>query len=225
MSRSPALRAVGCALAITWMSGPASAHLIEADRGTANVVGDSVFAVLSVPVSALHGVDDDGDGLVDADELTRHEEAAKAEIDRRLELRDGAAVAATVRVDLILSPPHDAPAGRATQIVALKHARFGAPPRDLRVRCDLFGDRASERTLSITASRHVDPTRGKESELAELTPARTEHAFFRMEAADATPSEERRSPAKGAWPLGLLFAGAVAASWIGRARATGAAQR
>ena len=40
---------------------PAQAHLMVAQHGTLNLVGDGVYMVLSLPVSAFAGSDDDGD--------------------------------------------------------------------------------------------------------------------------------------------------------------------
>ena len=149
-----AAAALALAGALSLGARPAEAHLMAAKRGTVNVVGSDVYTVLSVPASALHAADDDHDGLLDVAELERHEAALQAEIDRRLVILDGDKAARTVRVDLILSPDHDAAGDRADQVVVLKHATLDAPPTDLRVRCDLFGARASERELTLTATRH-----------------------------------------------------------------------
>jgi hypothetical protein len=193
-------------------AGTASAHLLPAQQGTVNVVGAGVFTVLSVPASSLHGADDDHDGVIDMAELERHESVLRAEIDRRLVILDGSTLARTVRVDLILSPQHDAAGDRADQIVALKHAELGAPPLDLRVRCDLFGARASERALTITATRHPGSGTETETEVSVLTPDTTQHAFF----PPAQPVPERALlGATGLGPrslLGLSVLFAVAAA-------------
>lgn len=200
------------ALVTALSAAPASAHLIPAQQGTVNVVGTSVFAVLSVPVSALTGADDDGDGVVSLTEFERHEGALRAEIDRRLGIRDGDALAETVRVDLILSPQHDAPADRSDQIVALKHARFPEAPRALRVESDLFGSGASEKALKITATRH--PATGTETQVAVLTPDTQRLAFF----APPVPPEQPKAAGLGrvALPAGLLAALVVASTWLAR---------
>ena len=184
---------------------------MAAKRGTVNVVGSDVYTVLSVPASALHAADDDHDGLLDVAELERHEAALQAEIDRRLVILDGDKAARTVRVDLILSPDHDAAGDRADQVVVLKHATLDAPPTDLRVRCDLFGARASERELTLTATRH--PASGTETDVRVLTPETTELAFFPT----AAPEQ-----AGAGGPRGLLAAGAIlvlATALRGRPRA------
>jgi hydrogenase/urease accessory protein HupE len=150
---------------------------MPAKQGTLNVVDNSVFAVLAVPVSSLHGFDDNGDGLMEMSELRRHQEAVRTEVDQRFVLFDGATQGETVQVDLVLSPEHEAATDRAAHVVALKHTRFAQPPRDLRVRCDLFGTGSDEGQLTITATRHA--ATGVESEPAILTPLSEEHRFFR----------------------------------------------
>jgi len=176
LTAPPAALVAALTCALLLVAGTARAHLLPAQQGTVNVVGAAVFTVLSVPASALHGADDDHDGVIDVRELERHEPELRAEIDRRLSILDGATLAETVRVDLMLSPQHDAAGDRADQIVVLKHARFSAPPVDLRIRGDLFGARESERALTLTATRH--PGSGDETQVGILTPGATEHAFF-----------------------------------------------
>lgn len=166
------LLSVGAALATV----NAHAHLIPAKQATVNVVGSAVFAVVSVPASALRGADDDGDGTIDVTELERHENALRAEIDRRFAIFDGDAIATTARVDLLLSPGHDDPRDRAREIVALKHVTLPGAPRDLRVRSDLFGPASGEQGLTVTATRH--PGGGTETETQTLTPSEPTRAFF-----------------------------------------------
>jgi hypothetical protein len=193
------LLAAALATALSLGARPAAAHLIPGQQGTVNVVGAGVFTVLSIPASALHGADDDGDGTIDLAELARHEADLRAEIDRRLTVRDGAAIARTVRVDLMLSPGHGAAGDRADQIVALKHAQLDEEPRDLRVETDLFGARPGERAFTLTATRH--PASGTETEVATLTPDAPAHAFFPVP-----------PPQRAAWPGAILGAAALAAA-------------
>ena len=50
----------------------AYAHMMVAQHGTLNVVNEVAFMVLSVPVSAFEGIDDDGDGQLSMEEFTQH---------------------------------------------------------------------------------------------------------------------------------------------------------
>jgi hydrogenase/urease accessory protein HupE len=156
----------------------ASAHLLPDRRGTLNVVGNAVFAVLAVPVSALHAFDDDGDGRMSVAELNAHQAALRAEVDPRFSITDGPTAGQTVSLDLVLSPPHDGAPGEAETVVALKHVTFIAPPADLRLACDLFAASGADRGLTFTATRHPDGAPA-ESEAAILTPLASEHRFFR----------------------------------------------
>jgi hydrogenase/urease accessory protein HupE len=160
-------------LAALVLASSAEAHLMPSRRGTLNVVDHAVFGVLSVPVSALHGADDNGNGLLEMEELQRHLADLRAEIDRRFVISDGARLGETVTLDLVLSPEHDAATDRAGQLVALKHVTFPAPIQDLRVACDLFGALSEEQQVTITA------TRPGETEAGILTPQASTHRFFR----------------------------------------------
>lgn len=170
---------LGLVLAVLLLasSGTAHAHLMPADHGTLHVVDDAAYGVVSIRVAALHGFDDDGDGLLAMAELERHGDELRAEIGRRFVVSDGDAPGATVRVDLVLSPEHEAPTDRAGAVIALVHTRFAAPPSDLRLRCDLFAAGDAGARLDVTASRHVDGE--KQAESAVLRPSSPEHRFFR----------------------------------------------
>lgn len=184
-------RAIASAFVATFASlagmKSADAHLMPAHQGTINVVDGGAFAVVSIPVSSLHGFDDDGDGVMSLPELTRHDAELRAEIDRRFAIFDDQTPAQTERVDLVLSPQHDATPDRASEVVALKHATFAAPPTDLRVTCDLFGLAPDERQLTITATRNKQPI--ADAQPAIFTPTAADHRLFPSVAAAtiATP--------------------------------------
>jgi hypothetical protein len=168
--------AVCAAIAVATFAERASAHLLASNRGTLVVKGSSVFAALSVPVAALDGFDDDGDGLLGAAELARHGDTLRAQIDRRSSIEDGAARGETVSLDLVLSPEHDAAQDRASQVVVLKHVAFAHAPRELRASFDLFDPRDPNAELVVTASRRDGaPTAG---ETCTLRPTARDHAFF-----------------------------------------------
>ena len=58
---------------MVWLTASlAHAHLVVSQRGTLNIVGDGAYMVLSLPVSALSGIDDDHDGLLSVNELRAH---------------------------------------------------------------------------------------------------------------------------------------------------------
>jgi hypothetical protein len=112
---------------------PARAHLIAAQKGTINFVGDAAFLMLSVPVSALHDVDDDGDGVLSKAELRAHPESIRAQVLAGVALLgpNGALPLQLVMVDISLPevPPSTSPssaaerAGGATTGLALDKVR------------------------------------------------------------------------------------------------------
>jgi hypothetical protein len=75
---------------LLWLAAlpAAQAHLMVAQHGTINIVGDGAFMVLSLPVSALRGVDDDGDGKLSMAEMRAHHGHIVAAVMREVRLAD-----------------------------------------------------------------------------------------------------------------------------------------
>lgn len=150
----------------------AQAHLMPAQQGTLNLLGDGAFMVLSVPVSALRGADDNGDGLLDARELHVHWRDIQAQVERGVELRDASGPRPLQGLMLTLSPADDAPDSAATQLVALGRFALGAPTAPLHFRLGLFGRSPAERGFQIRI------TRGDQAELLLLTPGHAQAAVL-----------------------------------------------
>ena len=157
------------------MPRPSPAHLMVAQHGTLNLVGDGAFMVLSVPVSALDGWDDDHDSLLSASELNAHRQAIADQIHHRLQLHDDAGPRPLQGMLMSRSPADEAPDSPASQLVIMGRFQLDSPDRHdeaLRLRADLFGSAESERSLGITV------TRGPETGLIILTPQRSEKTLF-----------------------------------------------
>ena len=58
----------------------AQGHLIVDQKGTLNFVDDGAFLVISLPVTAFEGSDDDGDGRLSFAEMARHTAAIQRQI-------------------------------------------------------------------------------------------------------------------------------------------------
>ena len=146
----------------------AQAHLMVAQRGTLNWVGDGVFMVLSLPVSAFTGVDDDGDGQWSAAELSAHTALIEAQVQRGVQLFAGGH--ALPLQGLLLQPSAADHAGQAaaSQVVVLGRFALSAQRTDLRFKLALFGKGPDEQAQQITVSR------GDEAQRLLLTPARTD---------------------------------------------------
>jgi hydrogenase/urease accessory protein HupE len=154
---------------------PSPAHLMVAQQGTINLVGDGAFMVLSVPVSALDDWDDNRDTLLSASELNAHRQAIADQIHRRLQLHDDAGPRPLQGMMMSLSPGDEAPDSPASQLVIMGRFQLDSPDRHdraLRLQTDLFGATESERSLGITVSR------GPETGLIILTPQRSQKALF-----------------------------------------------
>lgn len=144
----------------------AQAHLMVAQRGTLNLVGDGAFMVLSLPVSAFAGVDDDHDGQWSPAELNAHAASVEAQVQRGAQLLDGGRALPLQGVMLQLSPADHAAQGASNQVVVLGRYALGAQRSALQLRLSLFGTRADERAQQITVSR------GDQAQRLLLTPER-----------------------------------------------------
>lgn len=159
---------------------PAWAHLMQAQKGTLNITPEAAFLVLSVPVSALQGVDDDADAALSPAELQAHEAAIRAQVAAGVQLLgpQGPLPLQLLMVDG--APPDNAPASPARQLAVL--GRFALPPvaagvgaqppaspQRLRLRFSLFGTDPGERQQDLTI------TRGQERQWLRFTPARDSH--------------------------------------------------
>lgn len=150
----------------------AQAHLMVAQRGTLNIVGDGAFMVMSLPVSALQGVDDDGDGRLSLAEGNAHLAAIEAQVRRGVQLRSDRGALPLQGVMVNLSPRDDAPTAPVDQIVVVGRFALGDAPGGLRLALALFGKRAGEQTQDITV------TQGAARQHLVLAPGRSERAVL-----------------------------------------------
>ncbi len=131
------------------------AHVMVAQKGTLNIVDDGAFMVLSLPISAFSGIDDDGDARLSPTELRLHVQAIVAQVQANVRLVNGALPLPLQGVFMHLSPAHDSAGGSADQIVVM--GRFAVPPNatDLRLTMGLFGRDSTERQLDVTVTRQA----------------------------------------------------------------------
>lgn len=151
----------------------ASAHLLPAQNATLNLIGQRAYLVVSVPVSSLKGVDDNGDGLLSGEELDRH----KADIGRQVaarfrvfspegEAKTGFLWVANPQTDALKPPP-------TPYLVVLSGVEFARPPKTVMVRTDLFGYAVGEGQMTLRARA------GKTVEIGVLNAQSPTHVFFR----------------------------------------------
>ena len=65
----------------------ALAHLMVAQHGTLNFVGQSAFMVLSLPISAFKNIDDDGNGAISLTEFNLHRKAIEKSVREQISLQ------------------------------------------------------------------------------------------------------------------------------------------
>ena len=166
------------AIVLTTWAAPLQAHLMPAQSGTLNVRDRAVFGALSIPVSALVGFDDDGNGRLSTLELQRHQVALQQHVSSRLQLRNGADPGTRdflqLSVELVENDP--ASAGGGTHLLVLVKQTFATTPTQLAIHTDLFGSRGGEQQLAIKAMHDSI------AEMAVLRARRPDHQFFQRPA-------------------------------------------
>lgn len=166
--------------AMLMVCATAQAHLMVAQKGTLNLQGDGAYLVVSLPVTAFTGIDDDGDGAWSAQELGLHGPQIQDQLKAQLRLRDAQGPRTIDSITLVPTPPDDKPGDPVTQLVVL--ARFklaqalpteGAETaKGLWFHAGLFGQTETEQQLSIAV------TQGPHKQLMVLTSERSEQALF-----------------------------------------------
>ena len=151
----------------------ARAHLMVEQHGTVNFANGGAFLVLSVPVSAFDGVDDNGDGALSAQELSLHTAEVERQIHNGVQLLDDLGEPLPLQGLLMSSTPHDnAPAGPAKHLVALGRFPVDDAMSSLVLRMTLRGETPEEQSFSITA------TRDGQSNSMTFTPDRETQTMF-----------------------------------------------
>jgi hydrogenase/urease accessory protein HupE len=166
----------GCMQALLLMLGllqPAFAHLMPTGQGAVRLVGDSAYAVVSIPISVLSGFDDNRDGLIDADEINAYRASLSAQISRVLQFYDSGEPGKLIFEDLLLSHTDEPNYKGADHIVVVRRYQWNEPIRSLSVRADIF-DTPATRNAQLLMRGIV----GEKSEAAIMSRHRNEYAFF-----------------------------------------------
>ena len=155
----------------------AQAHIMVAQRGTLNLVNDGAFMVLSLPVSAFRGVDEDGDGRMSNTEFSAHRLAIADAIKANVVLSDASGPRELQGLMLSLAPPdHEGTEEPSSQLVAM--GRFALADAEgqtpLHFKVGLFGPAANEQVYRVNASRHNKT----EQHLMALTPEQPAGVLF-----------------------------------------------
>ena len=138
------------------MSHHSYAHVMVAQHGTLNVLDNGVFMVLSLPISAFEGIDDDNDGKLSNTEFSRHRKVISNLVHKKVVLKERNGK--LVLEDMMLSPvvSHQSPNAPVSQLIVMGRYSLGDPLSSLEYQVDLFGTAPTEQLFEITATRKSD---------------------------------------------------------------------
>ena len=203
-------------LAVWLAATPVFAHLVQPGHGTLNLVGESGFAVLSLPVRAFAWADTDHDGRLSKAEF----DGALPRLARALEVGvtfdDGDGPRPLQDVLIMPSPTDAQPDAPAPDLVVL--GRFPHPHRETpaSLRITSLGEGAAAGTLDVLV------TRGSERQTLHLTRDATEHWLLRGGARTARiRGSSGRAPLDGrvfAVLAGIVGGVAVGLGWLRQRR-------
>ncbi len=156
---------------LLFWSSAAMAHMLPKQNATINVKEKSAFCVVSVPASALKGVDDDGDGLISNIEIQKHTAAIQQQFDAGFHLSSD--VGNGKQIFSWVMPPQTDDTLVSDYVVILHRSDFAEPPKSVSVDLDLFGTKVGEGQMTVKATLNTI------SEVAILKPDGATHQFFR----------------------------------------------
>ncbi|MEO0440667.1 MAG: HupE/UreJ family protein [Pseudomonadota bacterium] len=159
-------------LELLMLASSAQAHLLPKQNATMNIVDNAAFFVVSVPVSALKDVDDDGNGKLTAQEIQRHDRSIKQQFADRFTVTNEGEGGTSV-LSWIMAPDGGGGQMASDHIVIMHRMNFPAVPENPVLMTDLFGTGPDEQQMTVKAT--LDGV----SEVAILRPDVTAHQFFR----------------------------------------------
>lgn len=159
------------------MASHAHAHMMVAQKGTLNFEGRGAYLLVSLPVSAFDGHDDDGDQRLSSLEMQRHAATLQQQLSAGLQLRIGEQPAPFELLLMNTAPPDDAPLAAATHMVAmgryvLPHGSEHEGLAGYRFSVSLFGQSSDEQQLDVAF------TRQGQSQTLSFTPETPDRALF-----------------------------------------------
>jgi len=160
------------ALWLLMLANGAQAHLLPKQNATMNIVDNSAFFVVSVPVSALEGVDDNRNGILSAQEIQNHDEEIKQQFANRFKVTNEGEAGTSV-LSWVMAPDGSGASMEADYVIIMHRANFSVVPETPILTTDLFGSNPDEQQMTVRAT--LDGV----SEVAILRPDVTAHQFFR----------------------------------------------
>lgn len=162
---------LSAAVAVFWVlcATSAAAHLMPQERGTVNIVGNTAYSVVSVPVQAISFADDNKDGQIDTLELQRHNAGLQSAFAQGYSLSEDGNIGTVDLVYVLLPSEAEIDGDRSRYLVFMHQQHFDRPPVRLKLTSTLFSDEGS---ITLTA------TRGNEVSMVALSAARPHTLLF-----------------------------------------------
>lgn len=161
------------AILVWTMAVDARAHLMVEQHATLNFVDDGAFLVISAPVTAFTGIDENDDGMLSAQEMGKHINTLRQQIHDGVKLLDRSGNQLPLQgLMLSLSHPHDDPGGPANHVIALGRFAVGDSMSPLTMEISLCGEAPDEQVFHVTA------TRNGASRKMTFTPASSRHEIL-----------------------------------------------
>ena len=151
-----------------------AAHVMVAQHGTLNILDNGVFMVISLPITAFEGIDDDKDGKLSNAEFTKYRNVITKMVHENVVLKDKNGK--LVLEDMILSPvtSHQSPKTPVSQLVVMGRYNLTDLLSPLEYTINLFGTTPSEQLLEIVATRKSD----HQKKTITLTPTNSNTSIF-----------------------------------------------
>lgn len=146
---------------------------MPAGQGAVRLVGDSAYAVVSIPVAVLTGFDDNGDGLIDPTEINAHRAEIDAQVSRRLSLSDGGQAGKLIFADLLLSHVGEGQAKSSDTVVAVRRYQWINAIESLQLEANLF-----DTPVTAEGRLVMQVLKGEKTDAAILSRSRTGYRFF-----------------------------------------------
>jgi hypothetical protein len=150
------------------------AHVMVAQQGTLNVAEDGVYMVISLPVSAFSGIDEDLDSKLSAEEFAKHRLSIIDTVHSKITLKDESGKLALQGVMLSPVTDHHSPKAPASQLVVMGRYTLVKPNSEFEYQVNLFGQGAAEKSLAITATNKLDGRK----QVVELSPQKSHVLLF-----------------------------------------------
>lgn len=158
------------------MASTAQAHLMSVGVGSLHVREHDAVVLIGVPVAAIEGADDDGDGLLQPSEIKAHRTEILAQLARTFYLSVGGQVA-VVREALLMTSVHAHDGVSAPQLEWWALLNFASPVQS--TECTQVGlqwfagtHKAADDMVYTLQFRHKEHV-----QTAAFSKAKTHHAF------------------------------------------------